>query len=220
MTRCMREGGVAALGRGQPGDQRRLARPEAAVPEAAQRVRRERLPRLVRRTGRAPIADRQEAERDRRASRRPPTPVDSAAPTSGPATSADAPFVAEDQARRAPSDEPADVVQVDEQEREHEPVPERVREPAGLEDLDRARQPRVQAARGTRARDETVPGGFARPVPARPGRHLPEPRLVRVACPRPVFEGLPAVALDRPANVLPRRGASDARAASSLKSVK
>ena len=68
-----------------------------------------------------------------------------AGPTSGPATRATAAFVAITSPATRERD-PAHVVEVDEREREHDPVPERVAEPAELEGLDGARQAAVEAA--------------------------------------------------------------------------
>ena len=98
-------------------------------------------------------ADREEAER-RRQHRLAADPVDERT-ADRPGDQADARIRREDEPGDAEAD-PALVVQVDEQERDHEPVAERVHQPAQLEQLHRARQARVQAREEAPHR-ETVP---------------------------------------------------------------
>ena len=149
-----RERGRASLGRGQAGDQGRLRRPEDPVPDARDRAREEAVPRRLD-EGVSAEADGEEAERD---SEHPPAaePVDER-PGERPGDQADRRIRAENQPGE-PEREATLVVEVDEREREHEPVPDRVRKPAELEDLHRARQLRVQAAE-IAGHDETLASG-------------------------------------------------------------
>jgi len=133
------EGDVPELGRGQAHEQRRLRRPEEPVPDTRDRRRRERLPRLVHeRVGAEPDSEQHEGRR-----KGPPAaePVDE---------------MTADRRRderhggvrreHEPGDrerDPAHVVQVDERERKHDAVPERVAEPTELKRLNRPREPPV-----------------------------------------------------------------------------
>ena len=136
------EGCVATGRRRQARDERRLAGPKAGAPGTLDRNEHEGLPRLPNERQES-VADRLEdqpgGERRLRADAVDERPGDHPAQ--------------EQRERRDGHDEPcrpereaADVVQVDDEERQREPVSERVREPADLEQPHRERQARVQAA--------------------------------------------------------------------------
>ena len=155
------ECGVPAGGGRQPGDQRRLARPEARAARALDRDQDERLPGLA--------DEREQAEPERledepRRERAPSAdPVDQRA-GEDPRDELGQGRHRDDEAGR-PQREPADVVQVDDEEREHEPVSERVREAADLEQPDGQREARVQAAEvgaGHRPKHSTQRASFGR----------------------------------------------------------
>jgi hypothetical protein len=129
-------------GRGrQAGEERRLRRPERAAADAPQRVDRERLPRRPDR--------RHQRERDRHHDERAEQHALRADPIGErPAEEAARECRRRLDRRRAagePERDPADVVEIDEQERKDDAVPERVDERSGLEDVDVARQARVEA---------------------------------------------------------------------------
>ena len=126
------------------------------------------------------VADGQEDERDRRASRRPPSRSTSE-PKTGPATMLTAPFVATIRPA-VPSDDAADVVEVDERERQHDAVPEGVHQPAQLQ------RHRPSAAAGDSGRaasgapaDSTGLSdlNLSRPSLRRARHHQPERRRMR-----------------------------------------
>ena len=127
--------------RRQPRQERRLARPEAGVSQPGDRGGEKGLPRLLNERE-AAEPDRQEHERDRQR-RAPADPVDHD-PDRRAGQEADRSDRREDEPRRAQRD-PADVVEVDDEEREREPVADRVRQAAQVEDPDRPGQPRVEA---------------------------------------------------------------------------
>ena len=123
-------------------EHRRLRRPERPAAEPPDRVERERLPRDTD-EGHQPERDRHHRERrDQHAPRAEPVgerPRDEAAHETGERLGR------RDQPR-GPERDPAHVVQVDDQEREHDAVAERVEQRAGLEHIDVVRQPRIEAA--------------------------------------------------------------------------
>ncbi len=125
----LRERGMATRGGGEARDERRLARPESGRADPFHREEDERLPRLAD-EGEEAEADGLEgeaaAERQPRAD-----PVDHD-PGGDARTEQRRRGEADDQAGR-PEREAAHVVQVDDEEREHDPVPEGVDHPADLE---------------------------------------------------------------------------------------
>ena len=136
----LRERGVKSRGRRQPGDQRRLARPERRAADAFEREQRVRMPRLAH--------EREQPE---------PEGLDDEAAAEhafrSEAVDHGAHRDAGDQLRcrrdrdRDPGGrdpEPADVGQVDREEREHDAVPERVRDAADLEQPDVAGELRIE----------------------------------------------------------------------------
>ena len=138
--RCKR--GVASVLRRERRQQRRLRRPERAAPESRDPVEDERLPGVMH--------EREQSDRDRHDAER------------GGEDAARADAIRQrpcGEAREEPTDgvrrgdEPCDperdsahVVQVDDEKREHDPVPEGVDEPADLENPDVPWQLRIQAA--------------------------------------------------------------------------
>ena len=130
----------------QAGDERALARPEAAVSDPRDGGGEEAVPRLVdERIARVPGRHEQQCHRQHAASAE---AVDQrAADRTG--DQPDRRVRAHDEAGHAEAD-PAHVVQIDEQERVREPVPEGVHERAQLQDLHVARQRRHERARVTR----------------------------------------------------------------------
>ena len=177
--RARRRGSSSGAGSRRPsGGARRSSAPvsmldwlgqNAPLPDAEQR-----------RSARTParFADQREERRSRPPSRRAPRRARAsgragrrAMPATKPETSAAAEFDRRDQAGEAERD-PADVVQVDDQERQHDPVPERVQQPADLEDPDvaaetgieraqvgaqRAHPAKASAGRIARTRDDPAP---------------------------------------------------------------
>jgi hypothetical protein len=118
------EGLVALLLRRQPRDQRRLARPEPAVPGAGDRARDEALPGVLDENV-APEADRHQPERD--CEGQPPSDAINERPSERTRDQSDGSVRADDQTGRREVDV-ADVVEVDEDERVGEAVPEGVDE--------------------------------------------------------------------------------------------
>ena len=141
MTRCIANVGRSLRARCEPGEQRRLGRPESAVADPRHRAREEALPRALD-EGVGGEPDREEPERGVEHPLASDAVDQRARDRAG--HEADTGVRREDEPGDAEAD-PALVVQVDEQEREHEPVPERVHQPAHLKQLHRPRQPRVQA---------------------------------------------------------------------------
>ena len=138
----LREGGVAARGRRQARDERRLARPERRRAGALDRDQDERLPRLA--------DERHQPESDRlqdeaAAEREPRAEAVDHRPGEDPGAELRQRGDGDHEACR-PQAEAADVVQVDHEEREDDPVPEGVHHAADLQQPDVARQVRVRAA--------------------------------------------------------------------------
>ena len=135
------ERGRAALDRRQPGDHRRLRRPEGAVADPRHDRDRKRLPWFVDQCE-AGVAGREETERDGERA----AASDSVDKRSGdgPGDQADGGVRAEHEPGGAEPD-PAHVVEVDEREREHDPVAEGVQQAARLQRVHRPRQLRVEA---------------------------------------------------------------------------
>ena len=148
VTRCTANAACRALGGVSPVSRLDWLGQNAPLPDAEQDVERERLPRRCRISGNSEIA----------------TAITSSAPIStrfGPSRSDER---AGDEARgerggrvdrgREPGEaerDPAHVVQVDDQERQDDPVPERVRQPADLQHPDRPRQAPGSGCGGSRA---------------------------------------------------------------------
>ena len=137
-----REGRVGPLGRGEAREQSRLTRPEAGGARSLERQQRERLPRLAdQREERKGNRLEQQAEQQRV----PPTEaVDDRAGSEAGRQGGDG-AGREGEARCGERD-PAHVVQVDDDEREHDPVPQGVDDSAALDEPDLPRQERVEAA--------------------------------------------------------------------------
>jgi hypothetical protein len=144
------------LARREPGEERRLRRPERAVADPDDRRSEESLPGgLDERVAADP--EQQKAEGDREH----PLPSDAVDERSGDRAGDEADGGVRRQHEPGGAEiDPALVVQVDEGEREHEPVPERVQEPAQLQGLDRPRQLRVEAAQVTLHRGTVAPSVF------------------------------------------------------------
>jgi hypothetical protein len=137
-----REGGVAVLVRRQPREEGRLAGPEARRPDALQPEQRECLPRLAdQREHRERGGLQQEPEQQRVA------PADVVDRPAG-AEAGDERRDARERQRESGLGErdPAHVVQVDDDERDHDPVPECVHDAADLDEPDRSREVRVEPA--------------------------------------------------------------------------
>jgi hypothetical protein len=137
-----RERGRAAFRRRQPGEEGGLSRPERAAADAPQHVDRKRLPRRADQRHQCE-RDRHHGERDEQDTLRADAvgerAADEAARERGRRL----------RGRREPGEaerDPAHVVEVDDQEREDDPVPERVQQAPELQDVDVVRQARVEAA--------------------------------------------------------------------------
>jgi hypothetical protein len=126
------------LGRGEPGEERRLRRPEAADPDPAHGGDEEALPGHLDERVRG-VAHGQDRERHRE-HRLPSVAVDQR-PEDGPCDDRDDRVRSEDQPGHRETD-PAHVVQVDEEERDDDAVPERVQEAADLQRRHRTREGR------------------------------------------------------------------------------
>ena len=137
------ERGVAAPGWRQRAQQGGLARPERTCCNAHEEVQRERLPRL---SNQRKECERDRGQHERTAQHDPGTePIRQCAPDEpGPESRQRA--GGDDEAGDAERD-PPDVVQVDDQERPDDAVPEHVHEPARLQDPDVPRKLRIQAAK-------------------------------------------------------------------------
>jgi hypothetical protein len=139
---------VAVLVGRQPREQRRLSRPEARGADALEPEEREGVPRLA--------DQREHRERGRLQHEPEQEGVTSADPIDRPAGAE-----ARDERGHAGEGEreprlgerdPAHVVQVDDDERDHDPVAERVHDAAGLDEPDRAGQVRIEPAHVGRQR--------------------------------------------------------------------
>ncbi len=137
----LRERGMATARRGQARDERRLARPEGGGSRALDRDQDERLPRLADERHQ-PEADR--LQHESAAECEPWAEAVDHRPGEDPGAELADRRNGDDEARRSQA-EAADVVQVDHEEREHDPVPEGVQDAADLEEPDLARQLRIQA---------------------------------------------------------------------------
>ena len=150
-----------------------MARREAGVPGSGDRGEREREPRAAHERE-AAVAGREQRQRDEQ--RRPGADVVDHAPGERAADDAD-PQQNRDHRARGLDPHPPHFVQIDHEERDHDPVAERVCDAAGLQQPDRSRKLRLQAfkiggdgfQRGKRVlpNRETCPEGSSRsPAPA------------------------------------------------------
>ena len=137
-----RVGGRALLAGGQRGEQARVARREPGVPRARHQGEPESLPRVVHERE-APVTRSEERERAHQRCAG-ADPVDHA-PGERAADDPD-PEQAGDDQTGDPQAEVAHAVQVDDEERDHDPVAERVRDTAGLDQPDGSGQLGIQAA--------------------------------------------------------------------------
>jgi hypothetical protein len=134
-----RIGGMPSRRRGEAGEKGGLRRPEAPISPADDGHGEEGLPGLVHKRE---VADAQRHRHQRPGERQP------SADAVGEPAGDRAGEQAEDPVRREretgdPERETADVVEIDDDERKRDPVPERVDEPARLQRPDGARKPRV-----------------------------------------------------------------------------
>ena len=161
-----RERRVCPLRRRQPREQRRLAGPKTRRPRAFEREQDEGVPRLA--------DEGEQGERDRleqQSQEQGVPPAETVDECPGPETGCERGNSArgEREARGRERDS-AHVVQVDDDERKDDPVPERVDNAAGLDEPDLARQHRVEAADVARRRSHV--GGL-------PERGRSDPPLMR-----------------------------------------
>ena len=138
----LRESGVTPFLGCERAEERGLTRPEGAAAETDERVQRERLPGVAN--------QREERERDGHHDQR--TGQDSTRPQPVRERTADEDGeepgggIGRDDEPRDTERDPAHVVEVDDQKRPDHPVPEHVREPAGLKNPNVSRQLRIQTS--------------------------------------------------------------------------
>ena len=137
-----RVGGVPVAGRGQPSEQRGLAGPETGGARALEGEQREGVPRLPdQREEREGHGLQQQSEQKRVA---PADAIDGRA--SHPARPQRGHSAERERQPGHGERDPSHVVEVDDDERQHDPVPERVDDPADLYEPDLARQVRIELA--------------------------------------------------------------------------
>jgi len=136
-----RVGGGALLSRGERREQARVARREARVPGAGDRREGEGVPRMAN-EGKAAVAGGEQRERGHQ--RAPSTHAVDDPARERAADDTDPEQHRHDEPRGAEAHS-AHLVEVDDQERDHDPVTERVRDPTDFEQPDGARELRLQA---------------------------------------------------------------------------